>query len=72
MARGRKPKTGAEDFYPDFDGHSEPSKNPVSSRKAHFIQVGTAAPVTFDPVSPNQKSGTADIGDRGEEGSGRR
>lgn len=72
MARKREHSTGAENFYPGFDGHAEPSKNPVASRKAGFVQVGTSAPVDFAPVSPNVKSGTADIGDRDEHGTGRR
>lgn len=73
MAKRKESRTGAEDFYPDFDGHSEPSRSPIQgSKRARFIQVGTSAPVDFAPVSPNEKSGTADIGDAGEPGAGRR
>lgn len=69
MARKTLEHGDREEIYPGFDGHEEPSRVPMDFTEGTPVQVGTAAPLDYEPISPNEKTGDVDIGD--EEG-GRR
>ena len=48
-----------------FEGHGDPSQSSESVKKGKFMQVGSAAPLSHDGISPNRKTGSPSGGEAG-------
>lgn len=58
------PKETAKLSTDKREGHGDPSQSSESVKKGKYLQVGSAAPLTHEGISPNRKSGSSSGGEQ--------